>query len=278
MSRETRPGDLGWEEEEFDRLYGVPLNQFIEARNELARRYGEAGERARASRIKELVKPSVSAWIVNQLARQRELDVRRLVDAGAELEQVQRAAVEGKEMADFASARREEARMIQRLIEAAREIGTSSGHPPSSAVLQRVGSNLRAAAATEEGRKALTLGRLEKDLDPVGFEALSGVASGSLRTPRQGRRGPPADARGRVSDDSSSLKRARELKERLREAESEVRSLGEEWRELDREAKQAEQLAQKKRHAAEEAQSRVERAKERAERLRAQAAGHRHRT
>src|SRR6266542_2964570 len=144
-------------EVEIDGLYALPLNEFTAARDALAKHYRDVGERAVASQIKELEKPAVSAWLVNQLARQRQLDVRRLINTGAELERAQRAAIVGGDKAHFANTRPEGAEVIQRLLDAAREIARSSGRPAES-VLRRVGANLRAAAATAEGREVLDRG------------------------------------------------------------------------------------------------------------------------
>ena len=269
----TADGDeVGSEEVELDRLYGLPLNRFTEERNALARRLREAGERARASRIKELPKPSVSAWIVNQLARERELDVRRLVNVGAKLEQSQRAAVEGKDTQDFATTRREEAEVVKRLLEAAREVGAAGGHAPSAAVVQRVGANLRAAAATEQGRELLTRGRLDGDLDPVGFDVLVGVAAPPRGTSRR-RSAPEAPPPKQTAPDARALRREREREARLRSAEAEAETLAGKWRRLDRDATQAEQLARRTRRAADDAHKRAERARRRAEGLRGGPAG-----
>src|SRR5579872_3059426 len=49
-------------EAEIDRLYQLPLDEFTEARNAVAKDAG--GE---AGRVRALGKPSVPAWIVNQL-------------------------------------------------------------------------------------------------------------------------------------------------------------------------------------------------------------------
>jgi len=54
---------------EVEGLYGLPLEEFIKARDALARRRArEAGKEAGAA-VKALRKPSVAAWALNQLAR-----------------------------------------------------------------------------------------------------------------------------------------------------------------------------------------------------------------
>ena len=52
---------------EIDNLYQLPLSDFTGARNALAARVrGEQGTEAAAA-IKSLAKPSIPAWVVNQL-------------------------------------------------------------------------------------------------------------------------------------------------------------------------------------------------------------------
>ena len=48
-------------EAELDALYRLPLSEFVAARNELAKRLRQGGERQAADRIKALAKPSITA-------------------------------------------------------------------------------------------------------------------------------------------------------------------------------------------------------------------------
>ena len=70
---------------DLDRLYQLPLSEFTSARNELARELRAQGEREKADEIKQLRKPTAAVWVVNQLARERPLDVQRLLNAGEAL-------------------------------------------------------------------------------------------------------------------------------------------------------------------------------------------------
>jgi hypothetical protein len=207
--------------EELDRLYGLPLEEFVEARDDLAKRLRGEGRREEAEQVKALRKPPVSVWLVNQIARERELDVRRLLDAAEALRKAQAAGSE-----EFAEARRNETHALERLAAAAREIAGSQ------AVVDRAIQTLRAAAATDEGRELLRRGRLTEELSPVGFEALTGLVPASSK-PRK-KKAPP---RPRPS------KQARDRVERLRKAE----------REAERAAERAKQEAARLREAAEAA-------------------------
>jgi hypothetical protein len=50
-----------------DALFKLPLDEFTSARNALAAQLKKVGKQAEAIEVKALVKPSVSAWVVNQL-------------------------------------------------------------------------------------------------------------------------------------------------------------------------------------------------------------------
>ena len=54
-------------EDEIDALFKLPLGEFAPERNALAARFKKAGEHAQADAAKALSKPSVAAWVVNQL-------------------------------------------------------------------------------------------------------------------------------------------------------------------------------------------------------------------
>ena len=208
-----------------DRLYGLPLEEFVGSRDELAKQLRGEDRRGEAEQVKGLRKPPVAVWLVNQIARERELDVRRLLDAAEALRKAQAAGSE-----EFAEARRAEAHALERLAAAAREIAKREGS--GQAVVDRALQTVRAAAATDEGRELLRRGRLTEELAPVGFEALSGLAPAAK--PSRKKKAPPP---------RRPSKQARDRVERLRKAE----------REATRAADRAEKEAVRLREAAEAA-------------------------
>lgn len=206
-----------------------------------------------ATRIGELKKPSVSAWTVNQLARRRELDMQRLVNAGEALEKAHREAISGGDVSGFESARRDEDAAVRRLLAAAEEVGSAS-----DATLDRIGKTLRAAAATPEGRRTVKRGRLDEDLEPPGFEALAGLAE----------RGSPARGRRRAQDEQRQPRRQIEtLRRRKRDAEATSKRAADEAKELERRAREARQTAEKAQRAAAGARKRADAAAAQAQRL-----------
>lgn len=179
---------------------------------------------------------------MNQLARARELDVQRLVKAGEALERAQRDALSGGEAGDLQVPRREEGAAIRRLLEAAEEILPSA----SPNILDRVAKTLRAAAASAAGRALVKTGRLAEDLEPPGFEALSGLAEPGT-APRRDRK-----------SQSGRKRRVDTLRRKKQEAEEHSKRTAEEAGKLEREAREADQIAGKANRLAATARKRAE--------------------
>jgi hypothetical protein len=231
-------------DEAIDRLYGLPLDEFTSERDELARHVRQEGDGERAAEIKRLRKPSVPAWVVNQLARQRELDMQRLVKAGEQLAGAQVGAMRGESGDAFLQARRDEQRALEALVAGAREILAEAGR--GAAPVDRVLATLRAGSLTEDGRALLKSGRLTEELEPPGFEALAGL---DIPTPPPRPAPKPAEARRRVRDLRRELRtleaqaaaaerRADQLRKELEAAEAEASRLGEERRRVEEELEQ----------------------------------------
>ena len=159
-------------EGDLDRLYQVPLSEFTSARDELTQQLRAQGEREKALEIKKLRKPTAGVWVVNQLVRERPLDVQRLLKAGESLTKSQAKAAAGTPQT-FPEARRDEQHALEQLAEGAREIAERAGI--GSPALGKAMETLRAASLTAEGRELLRRGRLTEELEPPGFEALAGL-------------------------------------------------------------------------------------------------------
>jgi hypothetical protein len=153
---------------ELDELYGVELPGFVARRNALAKELRAQGRNAASQRVKELRKPPRSVWIVNQLARRQRREVDLLLDSGHRAREAQREVLGGKK-ADLDRALAQEREALATLLAAARELLPNA----SPAMIERVSQTLRAAAVTDAGREQLARGRLEQELGPIGFDALS---------------------------------------------------------------------------------------------------------
>src|SRR3954451_13945277 len=63
-------------------LYGLPLAQFVPARNALAKELKAAGRRDEAAAVAKLAKATVAAWAANQVLRTHGPAARELFAAG----------------------------------------------------------------------------------------------------------------------------------------------------------------------------------------------------
>src|SRR5438128_9479272 len=106
-------------EEELDRLYGLPPDEFTAARNQLSARLKKEGDTAAAAEVKALRKPSAAAWILNQLQRREPKLLQGLLDAGEELRRAQAQALHGGEAEQLRRAISTERNAVRDLAEAA---------------------------------------------------------------------------------------------------------------------------------------------------------------
>jgi hypothetical protein len=237
-------------ERELDALYQLPLDRFTAARNELAKRLQANGQTEAAEQVKALRKPTAAVWLVNRLAREDELDIQRLLKAGESMTKTQAKVARGQSPEGFLEARREEQRALERLARAARKLADREDLGKSA--IDRATQTLRAAALTDDGRKLLKRGRLTEELQPPGFEALTGLTF----APRPHAQADPTDSQ------RSTLKEARESLRHLRTKEGELRAAA---RAAARAADRADAEAQQKREHADAAQSEADQASARVE-------------
>jgi len=235
-------------EEELDRLYGLPLDEFTPARNDLAKRLKRAGLADAAERVQSLKKPSVPVWLANQLARRHAEEVDALVQAGLQLREAQQTAFKGdagrEELRQATTAEREAARTLTRL---AQELLEQEGRPATRAVIDRVSGLFRSAAVTPAAGEALKAGRLTEEVEAGGFDALAG-----LDVPKRGRKKAARETAPRV--DRRREQRLQRLRDRHEELEAKARD-------AERDADEAERTATKARAAADRARTAADRAR-----------------
>jgi hypothetical protein len=183
---------------DIDALYQVPLTEFTAARNALAARVkGEQGTEA-ANAIKALQKPSIPAWVVNQLYWRDRREFEKLTKAGDRLRlaQQQRLAGHGDpEDLRVASAGRQEA--IQALNARAKEVMRSGGLTLSPDMLQRISTTIESLSAYGSSEAAPRAGRLVEEVAPPGLEALAALipTGGSLAASLAATLAPPESAK-----------------------------------------------------------------------------------
>jgi hypothetical protein len=186
-------------ESEIDQLYGVPLDEFINDRDELAKRLRREGEREAAERIKKLRKPSAGAWALNQAIRRRRKETEALLAAGERLREAHESLMAGGDPAELREAMQDERGLASALADCAEAIASETGKS-GPALRERVRSTLHAATVDEEARDELAKGRFVREREAVGlgpFGAAAPVAPASGRT--KDRAGARGGGRGRAA-------------------------------------------------------------------------------
>lgn len=206
-------------EADLDDLYAAPPEDFTGVRNDLARRLKQAGQNAVAARVKELRKPTVALWAVNQLARANPEGVRALLDAGDRLRASQEQVLGGGESADLRAATADERKILRELTQRGEALLQEAGRSPAAERIARV---LRAAAVDPDARDLLAQGRLSEELEAAGFGAFAGMeipASSQPEKPKPETPSPAAQRRRqekvrKLRERAAKLKRAATVAER----------------------------------------------------------------
>ena len=226
-------------EEGLDRLYGLGLDDFTSERDALVKALRADGHRDEAGEAAKARKPTVAAWALNQLVRERREGVGELLAAGEALRQAQAELLGGGGRGPLDQAAAEERRLVAELSAAACELLERSGVGVSAAVRQRLEDTLRAAALDQRAGELLSTGRLAKELEPTGVGPFSTVAPAAPREQASGSKGAkPKSERARERAEAA------ERAERERRVEQLARDLA---REQKREAEAREKHAEARR-------------------------------
>lgn len=153
-----------------DSLYELPLDEFTEVRDELARRLKAAGDTKTAVEVSRARKPTLPAWAANQVVRKAPVEWERLRRSVRELRAKHGKRSSVKDLREATRAQREALKACERQ---ATHLLAKHGHAASPALLQTVAHTLLALA---HGAREAIPGRLDHPLEPPGFEVLAGVA------------------------------------------------------------------------------------------------------
>jgi hypothetical protein len=161
---------------EIDRLYQLPLSEFISERTVLAKHAG-----ASAAAVRALQKPSVPAWTVNQLYWRRRQTYDKLVTASERLRRAHASKLSGK-AADVDTAERAHAAALASALADARQLLEQAGEQATDSTVAAVTETLHMLPWTT------LAGRLTRPLKRTGLEALSALTAAQPLKAR-----PPAD-------------------------------------------------------------------------------------
>jgi hypothetical protein len=157
-----------------DALFKLPLAEFTSARNALSTTLKKSGRQADAEAVKALPKPSIPAWVVNQLYWRHRHDFDRLINAGEEFRKAQATHLAGKstDVREPLNAHRE---ALSTLAKVAAEQLRAGGYSATPEMMRRVTTTLEALSTYGAMPDAPRAGRLTDDVAPPGFETLAAL-------------------------------------------------------------------------------------------------------
>ncbi|MFO0553119.1 MAG: hypothetical protein U0271_32325, partial [Polyangiaceae bacterium] len=228
-------------------LFQAPLADFIKKRKELASALKRAGNKEGAAAVDKTMKPSPSAWAVNQLHHRSAAELGRVFDAGSAVREAQKQLLEGSGSGQaLAAARAEQDRRVRACTIAALEL---LGDEATQAAGERIEKSLDALAMRGSWEGAP--GRLTRDLGEVEVDALAallGMSGASTPAPRP------------------NPEKERAEKERAEKERAEKERAEKERAEKERAAREAREHAEREREHAERERERAEKERERVER------------
>lgn len=176
-------------------LYGMPPAQFTAARDRHVKSARAMGDRPLAERVRQLRKPTASAWLANLLVREQSALIDDLLELGALMRQAQEALA-GPDLVALSHQRQQ---LVNALSRDARQRAAEAGHRLGSDAGLELEDTLRAALADLAAAELLRSGRLTAALHPAsgGFVLTGkGVAESApprpIKAPGKPGRGQPA--------------------------------------------------------------------------------------
>jgi hypothetical protein len=244
-----------------DELYGLPPGDFTEARDALVKQLRADKERELANEVKALRKPTLAAWALNQLVRNRRKDVDKLLAAGKELRKAQEKLVASGDRAGFQRAAAKERELVAQLARDAAALAAEAGEGSSQGLEEKLAATLHAASLDEEMAGELAAGRVLRERQPVaGFGGLE-LAPQPAKPPRKSAKPAKADKEDAQRREREQADEA-EAREELQAARLEERKAGRERDAAAKAAARAAERAAKAEERAAEAGRRLDEARE----------------
>lgn len=166
-------------------LYGLPLDEFVAARDERVAAARKEKDRELATALKGLAKPSVGAWAVNQLLRRERQLVERVLAVGDGLREAQ-LQLDGERLRELSAQRRQ---LMAEVTAELRSLGVSEGAE------QEALETLAAAVAEATVGAEVRAGRVTRGLQHSGFGGLEGMLAANMAAERKPEVQPEPEAR-----------------------------------------------------------------------------------
>lgn len=237
------PADL---DDAADELYAAPREDFTPRRKELAKAAKTAGDAKLAAAIEKLAKPTTSAWLANQLARDDSADLDQITELGDALRRAH-AELSG---ADLKSLSQKRTKLVATLV---RQTGKLNGEPLTEAVTRELEDIFTTAIADGEVARVLLAGRLTSAKDLAANAAAWPDTSGTSGAPAPA---PVRPARTRKKPERSEREEAARAA-KLEKARTELDEAKSAVKEAEADRKEEERILAETQRTADEATERV---------------------
>lgn len=186
-----------------EELYSLSPAEFTGTRNQWAKQAKADGDRDLATRVTELRKPSLSAWVVNMMMRHQGEQMTQVLELGASLRRAQ-ADLDGEALRELTRQRRQ---LTTAVTHQGRVLAGELGQKVTESVADQIQSTLHAAMIDEDAaaavRSGMLVGALEATgvgsadvVDSVAVPAAIGMTPRPRTKPSAGRPAAPGDRAG----------------------------------------------------------------------------------
>ena len=192
-------------------LYETAPSDFVLRRDAIVVELKRAGQEPLVARVKALRKPSLAAWALNLLARERPEELARLSQLGVDLRSAQ-SLLTGNLIRSLTAQRHQ---LVASLTKSATATAAEHGHPLGPTAAQEVSDTLTAALVSEQAAHVVSSGLLTRGLSYAGFGDVDVSEATALPGPPSPTRHPrisraaPAPARISSGPGSTATKAAR---------------------------------------------------------------------
>src|SRR5262245_8776656 len=160
-------------DEALDELTAAPPRDFAKTRAALVARLNQEGATDAANTVAAVRRPTMALWVVNRLALDAKDRIEALIDTTGKMKSAQLGR--SGTAAELAAATARQRTLLMELSRQAEELVRDAGGRSSPALLRQISTTLIAGASDDETRALLRKGRLDRELEPLGFDVFGGA-------------------------------------------------------------------------------------------------------
>lgn len=191
---------------DLDQLYRAPADEFVALRSALSDRLRKAGDKAAATQVKALKRPTPAAWLLNQVWFTNAELFEQASAATQRLRELHQRG--GHDMRELSAANDAQRRAMNAVLDAAKRCGQQAGHAVEAALQRKLFTTLQAWLAGGAGERP---GRMTHEVEASGFDAVAalGIPAPMIKNAPEAVIAPaPAPAPAPRTADAGDIQRA----------------------------------------------------------------------